>query len=172
MSWSGYLQLGSRSVSNKAWEGETGGIQQWSHNISLSSRPIRFDHIFDRPPAYWAARINLSLQLQPTVVAQTHVSAGVDDCVHLPVEADGAFSIFSSRGQFWGREGGRDRGTERGAGSSHWMKRKNKCGLKQSRHECMHRTDNPCSSCCGNSVPSYNCFYIFYVFFIMCEFVC
>lgn len=64
------------------------------------SWPICFDHIFDRPPAYRAARVDLSLQLQPAVVAQTHVSAGVDHCVHVLVEADGALPVFSSRGQF------------------------------------------------------------------------
>lgn len=63
------------------------------------SRPIRFDNVFDGPPAYRAARVYQSLQLVPTVVAQAHVSAGVDDRVHFLVEANGAFSIFSSRGQ-------------------------------------------------------------------------
>lgn len=64
------------------------------------SWPVGFDDIFDRPPAYGATCIDLSLQLQPAVVAQTHVPTGVDDRVHLLIEANGAFSIFPSRGQF------------------------------------------------------------------------
>lgn len=83
------------------------------------SRPICFDNVFNGPPAYGAAGVDLSLQLQPAVVAQTHVAAGVDDRVHLLVEADGAFTVFASRGQLRSEDGRRDRGAERGAGSSH-----------------------------------------------------
>lgn len=81
--------------------GEAGGVQKSQHlrfNTS-QSRPIGFDHVFDRPPAYGTAGVDLSLQLQPTVVAQTHVSTGVDDSVHLLVEANSAFSVFATRGQ-------------------------------------------------------------------------
>lgn len=83
------------------------------------SRPICFDNVFNGPPAYGAAGVDLSLQLQPAVVAQTHVAAGVDDRVHVLIEADGAFTVFASRGQLWSEDGGRDRRAERGAGSSH-----------------------------------------------------
>lgn len=100
------------------------GLRRWTHstcwNIWGPSRPICLDNVFDRPPAYGAAGVDLLLQLQAAVVAQTHVSAGVNDCVHLLVEADGAFSIFASGGQLRDRQGGRDGRTERGAGSSHW----------------------------------------------------
>lgn len=44
--------------------------------------------------------MDLSLQLKPTVIAQAHVSTGVDHRVHVLVKANGAFSVFSSRGQF------------------------------------------------------------------------
>lgn len=63
------------------------------------SRPISFDNIFNGPPAYWTAGVDLPLQLQAAAVAQAHVSTCVDDCVHVLVEANGAFSIFSNRGQ-------------------------------------------------------------------------
>lgn len=64
------------------------------------SRPICFDDVFDGPAADRAAGVDLSLELQPAVVAQAHVPAGVNDCVHLLVEANGAFSVFPRRGQF------------------------------------------------------------------------
>lgn len=51
------------------------------------------------------------------------MSACVDDGVHLLVEANGAFSIFPSRGQLRGSQGGRSGGAERRAGSSHWKER-------------------------------------------------
>lgn len=86
------------------------------------SWPICFDHIFNGPPAYWTACVDLSLQLQPAVIAQTHVSTGVDDRVHLLVKANGALPVLSRRGQFWGSKSGRHRRTERGAGRRHWMR--------------------------------------------------
>lgn len=81
--------------------------------------PVCFDDIFDGPPADGAARTDLSLQLEPAVVAQTHVAAGVDDGVHLTVEANGAFSVLASRGQLRAGDGWGDGRTEGGAGSRH-----------------------------------------------------
>lgn len=46
------------------------------------------------------------------------MAAGVDDRVHLLVEANGAFSVFASRGQLQSGDRGRDWRAERGAGSS------------------------------------------------------
>lgn len=107
---------------------DAGGTQQWKSQHLFQhlepSRPICFDYIFDGPPAYRTARVDLSLQLEAAVVAQTHVSTGVDDGVHLLVEANGAFSVFSSRGQLRGGESGRDGRTEGGAGSRHWRREK------------------------------------------------
>lgn len=61
-------------------------------------------------------------------MAKAHVSAGVDDRVHLLVEADCALAALAAaiatRGQHLrGEEGGRDRGAERGAGRRHWKDR-------------------------------------------------
>lgn len=84
-----------------------------------SLRPVCLDDVFDGPPADRAARIDLSLQLEPAVVAQTHVAAGVDDGVHLLVEANGAFSVLSSREQLRAGDGWGDGRTEGGAGSRH-----------------------------------------------------
>lgn len=81
------------------------------------SRPVRLDDVLDGPPADGTARVDLPLELQPAVVAQAHVAAGVDDRVHLLVEADGAFSVFASRGQLRSGDRRRDRRAERGAGS-------------------------------------------------------
>lgn len=94
------------SVVNKAWERNTGGVRKKTPDPSWS---IRLDHIFNGSPAYRTACIDLSLQFQTAVVAQTHVSAGVDNSVHLLVKANGAFSIFTSRGQLRSRETGRVR---------------------------------------------------------------
>lgn len=103
------------------------------------SRPICFDNIFDRPPAYRTAGINLSFQLEPAVVAQAHMSAGVDNCVDLLVKANGAFSVFSCRGQFWGSESRRGGRTERRAGSSHWRKKQeNICGYFKKEQTWVH----------------------------------
>lgn len=87
-------------------------------------RPVCFDDIFDGPAADRAARIDLSLQLEPAVVAQTHVPAGVDDGVHLLVEANGAFSVLASRGQLRAGDSGGDGRTEGGAGSRHCKEKK------------------------------------------------
>lgn len=97
------------------------------------SRSIRLDHIFNGSPAYRTACIDLSLQFQTAVVAQTHVSAGVDNSVHLLVKANGAFSIFTSRGQLRSRETGRVRWAQGGTGSSdcmrnRWRKRERESG--------------------------------------------
>lgn len=99
------------------------------------SWPICFDHILDGPPAYGTACIDLSLELQPTVVAQAHVSTSVDDRVHLLIEADGALSAFASRGQLGDRKQGRGCGDQWGAGSSHLRRSKktNERVLKWSR---------------------------------------
>lgn len=97
--------------------------------------PVCFDDIFDGPPADGAARIDLSLQLEPAVVAQTHVAAGVDDGVHLLVEANGAFSVLASRGQLRARDAWGDGRTEGGAGSRH-------CKIKEEKEDNSERMDD------------------------------
>lgn len=53
-------------------------------------------------------------------MAQTHVSACVNDRVHLLIEAHGAFAALAVQWSLWKGEAGRDRGTERRAGGCHW----------------------------------------------------
>lgn len=48
------------------------------------------------------------------------MAASVDDRVHLLVEANGAFSVFASRGQLQSGDRRRDWRAERGAGSGDW----------------------------------------------------
>lgn len=97
--------------------------------------PVCFDDIFDGPPADGAARIDLSLELEPAVVAQTHVAAGVDDGVHLLVEANGAFSVLASRGQLRARGGWGGGRTEWGAGGRH-------CKIKEDYEDSSERSDD------------------------------
>lgn len=85
-------------------------------SLFAQSGPIRLDDIFDGPAADGAAGVDLSLELQPTLVAQTHVSAGVDDRVHLLVEAHRALPALPRQRQLWSGEGRRHGGTQRGAG--------------------------------------------------------
>ena len=49
-------------------------------------------------------------------MAQTHVSAGVDDGVHVLVEAHRALPALPRRRQLWSGEARRHRGAEGGAG--------------------------------------------------------
>lgn len=60
----------------------------------VSPAPLRaavgFDDVFDLSAAYGAAGVGHFLELDTTRVAQTHVSAGVDDRVHHVLVADGA----------------------------------------------------------------------------------
>lgn len=86
--------------------------------------PVCFDDIFDGPPADRAAGVDLPLQLEPAVVAQTHVPAGVDDGVHLLVEANSAFTVLASRGQLRAGDAGGDGWTEGGAGSRDCKRRR------------------------------------------------
>lgn len=54
------------------------------------------------------------------------MAASVDDCVHLLVEANGAFSVFACRGRLQSGDRRRDWRAERGTGGSDWgFKRKN-----------------------------------------------
>lgn len=52
--------------------------------------PIGLDYVFDLPSADWTTGVGHLLELDAAGVAQTHVSAGVDDCVHQVLVADGA----------------------------------------------------------------------------------
>lgn len=65
--------------------------------------PVGLDDIFDCPPADGAARVGHLLELEATGVAETHVSAGVEDRVHHVLVADGALVAPRARA---GREGG------------------------------------------------------------------
>lgn len=51
---------------------------------------VGLDDIFDCPPADGAASVGHFLEFEATGVAQTHVSAGVEDRVHHVLVADGA----------------------------------------------------------------------------------
>lgn len=51
--------------------------------------PIRLNYVFDLPSANWTTGVGHLLELDAAGVAQTHVSAGVDDCVHQVLVADG-----------------------------------------------------------------------------------
>lgn len=55
------------------------------------SAAVCFDDIFDGPSANGAASVGHLLELQPTRIAETHVSTGVNDCVYHVLVADGAF---------------------------------------------------------------------------------
>lgn len=55
------------------------------------SAAVCFDDIFDGPSANGAASVGHLLELQPTGVAETHVSAGINDRVYHVLIADGAF---------------------------------------------------------------------------------
>ena len=55
------------------------------------SAAVRFDDIFDGPSANGAASVGHLLELQPARIAETHVSAGVNDRVYHVLVADGAF---------------------------------------------------------------------------------
>lgn len=52
---------------------------------------VCFDDIFDGSSANGAASVGHLLELQPTGIAETHVSTGVNDCVYHVLIADGAF---------------------------------------------------------------------------------
>lgn len=52
---------------------------------------VGLDDVFDCPPADGATRICHLLEFEATRVAETHVSAGVEDSVHHVLIANGAF---------------------------------------------------------------------------------
>ena len=83
-------------------------------------RAVRLDDVLDGPPADGTAGIDLLLQLQAALVAQAHVATGVDDRVHLLVEAHGALASLDDA--LWGGEGGGDRGAQGGAGGRDWKR--------------------------------------------------
>lgn len=84
-------------------------------------RPIDLDNILDGPPADGTAGPCLPSEPQAAAVAQAHVSARVDDCVHLAVEAHCALSIPAAC-RLRCREGWGHRGTQWGAGGCHCRK--------------------------------------------------
>lgn len=55
------------------------------------SAAVCFDDIFDGPSADGTASVGHLLELQPTRIAETHVSTGVNDCVYHVLIADGTF---------------------------------------------------------------------------------
>lgn len=71
-------------------------------NTSLRA-PVGLDDVFDCPPADGTARIGHLLEFETTGVAKTHVSTGVEDCVHYILVANGAFVAPRARA---GWEGG------------------------------------------------------------------
>ena len=81
-------------------------------------RPVGLNDVLDGPPADGAAGPGLPLEPQATAVAQTHVSACVDDRVHLAVEAHGALAALAAHQL---RRGGHGRHwwAQRGAGCRH-----------------------------------------------------
>lgn len=81
--------------------------------------PVCFDDVFYGPSADRTARIDLSLEFEAAVVAEAHVSTGVDDRVHILVKAYGALPVFTTKGQLRDGQSGRDLRTERGAGGRH-----------------------------------------------------
>lgn len=63
-----------------------------THCLSTNLRaPVGLDDIFDCPPADGAARVGHLLEFDATGVAETHVSAGIEHCVHHVLVANGAF---------------------------------------------------------------------------------
>lgn len=80
--------------------------------------PVDLDDILDGPPTDGAAGPGLPLEPQATAVAQAHVSARVDDRVHLAVEAHRALTVLAA---CWlrGQESRGHWGAQRGAGGCH-----------------------------------------------------
>lgn len=66
----------------------------WRRSVHLLSPPlctaVGLDNIFDLSSADGTACVGHPLEFEAARVAQTHVSAGVDDCVHRILVADGA----------------------------------------------------------------------------------
>lgn len=52
--------------------------------------PVGLDDVFDLPSADGTAGVGHFLEFEATGVAETHVSTGVDDCVHHVLVTDGA----------------------------------------------------------------------------------
>lgn len=75
----------------------------WARPITSLCAPVGLDDIFDCPPADGAACIGHLFEFEATGVAETHVSTGIEDCVHHILVANGAF-ITPWTGA--GREGG------------------------------------------------------------------
>lgn len=77
------LQKGDLAAAKAAWRARLG--------------PVDLDDILDGPPADGAAGPCLPLEPQAAAVAQAHVSARVDDSVHLAVKAHCALTILAAR---------------------------------------------------------------------------
>lgn len=60
--------------------------------------PVGLYNVFNSPPTDWTAGVGHLFEAQAAGVAQTHVTAGVDDRVHRVLVADGAL--------VWPRAGG------------------------------------------------------------------
>lgn len=59
-------------------------------HLSLLRAPVGLDNVFDLPPADGTAGVGHLLEFEAAGVAQTHVSAGVDDRVHRVLVTNGA----------------------------------------------------------------------------------
>lgn len=84
--------------------------------------PVDLDDVLDGPPADGAAGPCLPSEPQAAAVAEAHVSARIDDRVHLAVEAHGTLPVPAACCRFRCREGWRHRGAQRGAGGCHCQK--------------------------------------------------
>lgn len=97
------------------WELQKGDLAAAKAGWRAGLGPVDLDDILDGPPADGAAGPRLPLEPQAAAVAQAHVSACVDDSVHLAVKAHRALAILAARWLWWGACWGH-RGTQWGAG--------------------------------------------------------
>lgn len=71
--------------------------QVLKYDIVLSW-PVRFDDVLYGPATDGTTSVNLSLEPQPAVMTQTHVSTRVDDGVHLMIKAHCTLVVLVAQG--------------------------------------------------------------------------
>lgn len=95
----------------------SGGSAVLAEAVARLRAPVGLDNVFDLPSADGTAGVGHLLEFDAARVAQTHVSAGVDDRVHHVLVTDGA---LVQPGPAARRERGGLGEADRGVGGGSW----------------------------------------------------